>query len=122
MERSNCAVGVAKRRKSQKNYVLPLTKYQTTKTEKHHQLPAPTTNIQHQQLPTPATNGHSACPPPAGPEQADAFFFSFVRERVGLRSGGVSLRSPARAKLPRFVDMSLFQAPDAAMRSLPTNR
>jgi hypothetical protein len=103
MERSNCAVGVAKRRKSQKNYVLPLTKYQTTKTEKHHLIPAPTTNKSYHRS--------------FRPEQADAFFFSFVRKRVGLRSGGISLRSIARAKLPRSVDMSLFQPPDAAMRS-----
>src|ERR1700680_228070 len=29
------------------------------------------------------------------------FFSSFVRERVGLRSGGISLRSLAQAKPPR---------------------
>jgi hypothetical protein len=100
-----------------------------------HPPPTPTAiNLRPRPL---AKNGHSACPPPEGPEQVDAFssrssakesacaaeeslfdpsrkppplaknghsdrsrprfFFSFVRERVGLRGGGISLRSLAQA-------------------------
>jgi hypothetical protein len=106
MERSNCVAGVAKGKISENYNLLP------TKTKKHHLIPAPTTNnnCQHQ-LPTVIPTGASR-----------RFFFSFVRERVGLRSGGISLRSIARAKLPRSVDMSLFQPPDVAMQSLPAKR
>jgi hypothetical protein len=134
MERSNCVVGVAKRRKSQKTTTryLQNSNQQTTgpkksnaetkKTDRKHPKReiAHTTKTQNtfgQRLQT----GHSACLPQAGPAQA-GFFFSFVRERVGLRSGAISLRSIAPANLPRSVDMSLFQPPDPAMRSLPTKR
>ena len=51
---------------------------------------------------TSTTNSKTVIPTEAGRR----FFPSFVRERVGLRSGGISLRSLAQAK-PKF-SMSPF--------------
>jgi hypothetical protein len=47
-------------------------------------------------------------PPTVIPTAAGRRFFpSFARERVGLRSGGISLRSLAQAKPPRFLQQSI---------------
>jgi len=102
MERSNCAVGVAKKRKSQK--VKPATqkklkpkKNQAKKTkQKKRPDPNPKPRKAKPQKPKPpSTNAYKTVIPTGAGRR---FFSSFVRERVGLRSGGISLRFLAQAK------------------------
>jgi hypothetical protein len=50
------------------------------------------------------------------------FFPSFVRERVGLRSGGISLRSIAQAKFPRSLATSSRKLAGSNISNTPRQR
>ena len=58
------------------------------------------------------------------PKQADAFSLSFVRERVGLRSGEISLRSLPPADTPHLGAIGVLWPVPAGLKSvhLITNR